>query len=127
MSNAEQSRSILVIGPDPEIANYLAKHAHSGAARLQVTRAETGTMDDIKRVRPDVLVYDLETPGTGGKLLLEQVRGDSATAEVCIIMLVTQETVFLPSGKEKAYPDVLITHPVDREELRRLVMRCLQP
>jgi CheY-like chemotaxis protein len=89
----------------------VAGEAEDGAAAVAAAR----------RLRPDVVLMDIQMPGMSGLDLTRQLKADPATRDIAIIAV----TAYAMKGdREKAHDagcDAYVTKPIDKEELRRIV------
>ena len=78
---------VLVIDDEPDIVALVAYHlAKSGYSVSTATNGSEG-LAMAKRDKPSLIVLDLMLPGLSGFEVMEQLRGDPATARVAVLML----------------------------------------
>ncbi len=78
---------ILVVDDEPEIVALVAYHLAKAGYRVSTAASGKDALDMARRERPALIVLDLMLPGMSGFDVLEQVRLESATREVGVLML----------------------------------------
>ena len=126
MQEHQPHSTILLLGLTPALAARLAGDVGNTAFVVHTAKPVADPFGQVKQVQPDLLICDLDAPGIGGKQLVEHLRSDPATEQVCVMVIGTQQQMFLPSGAEKAYPDAMLDKPLDYESLLRLIRECLR-
>jgi len=71
---ALSSVHVLVVDDSPEIRMLVADVLEAGGATVTVAETAEIALDRLERLRPDVLVSDLEMPGGDGYWLIGKVR-----------------------------------------------------
>lgn len=79
--------NVLVVDDEPNIV--LSLEFLMEQAGFQVTTAEDGeqALESIKNAQPDLILLDISLPGISGFDVLEQLRGQTETVALPIIML----------------------------------------
>ncbi len=78
---------VLVVDDEPDIVALVAYHlAKSGYAVSTATSGPEG-LALARRDKPSLVVLDLMLPGLSGLEVMEQLRGDPATARMAVLML----------------------------------------
>ena len=78
---------ILVVDDEPDIVALVAYHlAKSGYSVSTATSGPEG-LAVAQRDKPSLIVLDLMLPGLSGLEVMEELRGDSATARIAVLML----------------------------------------
>jgi diguanylate cyclase (GGDEF)-like protein len=119
-----QNATILTVDDDPAVLDALA--VVLGAAGLRVARCDNPALfwDVLERVRPDMVVLDVDMPGVSGLELCRALRGDSRWEGLPVMVLTArtdQDTVVEVFG---AGADDYSTKPlVGPEVLARIVGR----
>ncbi len=111
--------SVLVVGPKP-IADALVAPTAEGAKAIDVERTEDGlaAIDLARAVAPDVIVIDVDRPGS--RELLESLRKDPLTASAAVVALGAwarseEASAFLSAGATRA-----VHKPVSPDALQRV-------
>lgn len=78
---------VLVVDDEPDIVALVAYHlAKSGYSVSTATNGAEG-LAAARREKPALVVLDLMLPGLSGLQVMEELRGDSATAGIAVLML----------------------------------------
>src|SRR6202163_3501211 len=78
---------VLVVDDEPDIVALVAYHlAKSGYTVSTATSGPEG-LAVARRDKPSIIVLDLMLPGLSGLEVMEELRGDSATAGIAVLML----------------------------------------
>jgi DNA-binding NtrC family response regulator len=115
----------LCVDDDPEItraiemvlSNYDVNVIRDCCGRLGVW--------DVYQSNPDIIITDLRMPDGNGQLLLEQVRSNTQTAHIPVIVLTGQRDPHLPGRMKHLGATGFLQKPVHCErllaEIRRFV------
>jgi DNA-binding response OmpR family regulator len=77
---------ILIVEPDPEIADLIARQSLTPLGyRVQVTRAAEEAINEIARFAPDLVIANLSLPGLSGKDLLVALNSQGLESPVVVI------------------------------------------
>ncbi len=78
---------VLVVDDEPDIVALVAYHlAKSGYTVSTATSGPEG-LAVARRDKPSIVVLDLMLPGLSGLQVMEELRGDSATSRIAVLML----------------------------------------
>jgi len=78
---------VLVVDDEPDIVALVAYHlAKSGYTVSTATSGPEG-LAVARRDKPSIIVLDLMLPGLSGLEVMEELRGDSATSGIAVLML----------------------------------------
>jgi two-component system phosphate regulon response regulator PhoB len=78
---------VLVVDDEPDIVALVAYHlAKSGYTVSTATSGPEG-LAIARRDKPSIVVLDLMLPGLSGLEVMEELRGDSATSRIAVLML----------------------------------------
>jgi two-component system, OmpR family, phosphate regulon response regulator PhoB len=78
---------VLVVDDEPDIVALVAYHlAKSGYTVSTATTGPEG-LAVARRDKPSIIVLDLMLPGLSGLEVMEELRGDSATSSIAVLML----------------------------------------
>ena len=78
---------VLVVDDEPDIVALVAYHlAKSGYSVSTATSGPEG-LAIARRDKPSIVVLDLMLPGLSGLEVMEELRGDSATSRIAVLML----------------------------------------
>lgn len=111
------SHRILVVDDEPDITALVAYHLARAGYRVSTAATGTEALHSAREERPDVVVLDLMLPGHSGYDVLSELRRDSDTRDVGIILLTARrEEVDRIRGLELGADDYL-TKPFSPQEL----------
>lgn len=127
----ERRRKVLVIDDEPDLVEMIRMALES---QFEVVTAYNGKegVEKAQSDKPDVIVLDIMMPEKDGFTACQELKGDSRTASIPILILTgvgeffgrTQYTK--ASGMEIEAED-FISKPVDPNELVRRVKALLTP
>ena len=117
--------SLLIV--DDTAANVLLLRALLAARGYQVDSAGNAeeAWQAIARRRPDLILMDLQLPGTDGLTLTRQLRAEPGGADLLIIAVTSYA---MAADREKALRagcDDYVSKPIDTRQLPGLVARHL--
>ena len=118
--------SILVVEDEPAILELLKVNlADAGYDVTSAEDAETA-QESLKQRLPDLVLLDWMLPGQSGLALAKQLRGDSRTRDLPIIMVTARtEEADKVTGLE-AWVDDYVTKPFSPRELKARVRSVLR-
>jgi len=82
-------------------------------------------LEKIEQQRPDLLLLDLEMPRMNGLELTAQLRRESATVDLPVIMITSRSTVKHREEAERVGVDHYLTKPYQEEQLEALILESL--
>jgi two-component system, OmpR family, phosphate regulon response regulator PhoB len=84
---AVPSERVLVVDDEPDIVALVAYHlAKSGYSVSTAANGPDG-LAAARREKPSLVILDLMLPGLSGLEVMEELRGDSATSSIAVLML----------------------------------------
>lgn len=115
--------NVLVVDDDPDILALLERQL--GAAGYEVTRAGSAAIAraSLENAKPDLIIADINMPGTSGVELVASLREDPALARIPVIYLTGLEENTELAVKTLGYP--LLAKPLAGGELLELVAQQL--
>jgi PleD family two-component response regulator len=113
-----ETRSILLIDDDPLVRRIVIKTLT--AAGYQVTEASSGVegLAFAKREPPDLILLDLMMPGMDGFEVCKQLRQNSPTANIPVLMLTALDQTEAKVRGLQTGADDYITKPFNLDELQ---------
>jgi CheY-like chemotaxis protein len=101
---------ILVVDDEPDVLFLLRVIFERAGHEVMEAQHGRAALDAIETRKPDVIVTDLMMPVMDGRELLENLRSDSRTASIPILILTAN-----PNGAIKA--DVIMRKPFSNAEI----------
>src|SRR5256885_14429135 len=122
--------SILVVEDEPAILELIK--VNLADAGYEVKAAENAEManEALKQELPDLVLLDWMLPGQSGLALAKQLRGDTRTRELPIIMVTARSEEADKVAGLEAWVDDYVTKPFSPRELKariKSVLRRLAP
>src|SRR5258708_4047880 len=118
---------ILVIDDDEQVASYVQLSFALNGYKVEWLQDGRQALEKARAMIPDAIILDLKMPGTSGFRVCEQLRNDTHTRAIPIIIV---------SGSWKnaedrirsieAGADDFLTKPFDTNELMARIKRMLQ-
>ena len=78
---------IQIIEDDPDQASLIDREVRKAGYRTNVARDGVTGLDDVRRLRPALVVLDIMLPGMDGHDICRRLREDPQTREIPIIMM----------------------------------------
>ncbi|MGB8651688.1 MAG: response regulator [Mycobacteriales bacterium] len=108
---------VLVVDDDPAVARFLAVDLEREGYAVDVLRNGSQVLEHAIATSPDLVLLDVELPGTNGVEVLRQVRAHPVTASLPVILLTgraaaTDKVIGLAAGA-----DDYVVKPFDTLEL----------
>lgn len=118
------SKTILVIDDDPEIGAYLRQVLTTEGFHVTVGERAVEAVNLFERLQPDVLLLDINMPGSDGFFALKRIRMRSQSG--VIIMISAREGVDDIQEALDHGADDYIVKPIDRGTLVRKIQKHLK-
>jgi DNA-binding response OmpR family regulator len=127
-SSAESNHQSVLIVDDESMARTMLRLMLVRAG-FHVSEAEDGfdALEKVRKSQPDVVLLDVMMPGMDGFAVCEQLRSESGTADLPIIMLSAKTDLDSINKGLRAGATVYLTKPISPEELTRHVKEALIP
>lgn len=95
---------------------------------ITVTTAESGeeALDKLKGTIPDLIILDVVLPGKSGFEVCREIKADSSTGKVPVIICSTKGSEMDKFWGMKQGADAYIPKPVDKDELFSTVKRLIK-
>jgi DNA-binding response OmpR family regulator len=117
MNQPEQQSQILVVDDDPDTSAILVRYVRREGFAVMAVSSGAECVRLAKQHPPDVILLDLMMPEMDGFAVCRELRADSATAEIPVIMLTARDDLDARAqGMELGISD-FIAKPVVRAEL----------
>jgi type IV pilus assembly protein PilB len=113
-------RRVLVVEDSPTIVSVVKYFLELEGFEVFVAGEGRSGLEIARRENPDVIVSDVNMPGMGGVEMVRELRGDSRTSHMRILMLTSEASVEAETEGLAAGADDYILKPV---EPRRLAAR----
>src|SRR3979411_3054958 len=78
---------VLVVDDEPDIVALVAYHLAKSGYTVSTATSGTEGLAVARRDKPSIIVLDLMLPGLSGLEVMEELRGDSATSRIAVLML----------------------------------------
>ena len=84
---ATTAERVLVVDDEPDIVALVAYHLAKSGYSVSTATSGTDGLAAARREKPALVVLDLMLPGLSGLEVMEELRGDSATSGIAVLML----------------------------------------
>jgi diguanylate cyclase (GGDEF)-like protein len=108
---------ILVVDDDPDIGRFIEVNLRTHGFEVHLASDGLEALEKATEVRPDLAVVDVMMPRMDGFQVVERLRGDPRTSDVCIIMLTAKALTADKVLGLTAGADDYIIKPFDPVEL----------
>ncbi len=78
---------VLVVDDEPDIVALVAYHLAKSGYTVSTAASGTEGLAVARRDKPSIIVLDLMLPGLSGLEVMEELRADSATSGIAVLML----------------------------------------
>jgi signal transduction histidine kinase/CheY-like chemotaxis protein len=121
---AERAGSVLIVEDDRRSADLLRVYLERAGYTVAIARDGVEGLEFVRRLEPAAVILDILLPRLNGWDLLAQLKGDSATSAipVVIVSMVDEQGAGFALGAA----DYLVK-PVDRSQLLDALARCAVP
>jgi CheY-like chemotaxis protein len=117
---------ILVADDDPEICTLIKTVLAKGPYEVTAcSDAESALVHMQQDARFDILISDFMLPGISGIELIAQVRQNSATARIPIVMISGHSNYLMDARAKAAGANAFLNKPFSLTQLRSLVNELL--
>lgn len=119
---AEESRRVLVVDDDPDVALFVKTVLERrGGCVVETVGDGVAAIAALGTFRPDVVVTDIQMPGLSGIELLTAIRLD--TAWLPVVVMTAHVSVDYAVSALRAQADEFLTKPLDSTHLVEVVTR----
>ena len=80
-------KTILIIEDDEELTNLLRKILRKKGFQAEAVTSVARLPEEVRRLKPDLVLLDLSLPDTGGEAIFGGLRADPVTTGVPIIVM----------------------------------------
>lgn len=116
VSGPQEAPVVLVVEDDTVLRRYLAEHL-SVEHRVVTSTSAEGAVTALARLRPDLVVCDLQLPGAGGEHLVHHLQGDPELAGIPIVVVSGRNDDEQRIRLLRAGIDDYVTKPFSPDEL----------
>src|SRR6476619_7329990 len=78
---------VLVVDDEPDIVALVAYHLAKSGYSVSTATSGTEGLAAARREKPSLIILDLMLPGLSGLEVREEVRGDTTTSGIAVLML----------------------------------------
>jgi PAS domain S-box-containing protein len=118
---------ILVVEDSPTQAQHLARLLGGEPGyRVRIAADGHAGLDEVRRLRPHLVISDIAMPGMDGFTLCRTLKDDPAHAAIPVVLLTRLNTLQDIVRGLDAGADSFVRKPYDPDELRTRVRRILQ-
>lgn len=123
---AELAPRILVVDDEPDIVALVVYHLAKAGYRVSSASTGPDAVAEARRERPTLIVLDLMLPGMSGFDVLREVRADSDTKDIAVLMLTARKDEPDRIKGLELGADDYITKPFSPQELVLRVQAILR-
>jgi len=110
---------VFIIEDDPKL-NEIMTITLEGDFEVESSKDGNEALEKLKSITPQILVLDLNLPGTPGASILSQIREDSRFADTRVILTTADERQAETLTDDA---DIVLLKPVSPAQLHDLAMR----
>ena len=111
------AEKVLIVDDEPESLKLFGYSLHRQGYEVFVAQSGQEALDNIRKYKPDLVVLDIMMPGMDGFEVCRQIRADSETKSLLVMMLTAKsEKEDVVAGFESGADDYL-SKPVSLAEL----------
>lgn len=83
---------VLIVDDDPTVHKLITKKLGSEAYQVQSVFDATSALDEVGRVKPDLVILDLMMPRASGIEVCKAIKSNRETKNVMVLILSAKET-----------------------------------
>lgn len=126
MEEPSGTKSILVVDDDQGIVNTIKEDLESEGYRVHVGFDGQMAVALARRVKPDLIILDIDMPITSGIKALEYLRKFPETQTIPVIFLTGLDSANVYPVLDTSPRVAHLKKPLDLEHLNEMVRHCLQ-
>ena len=119
------SRKVLLIEDEPNIIEAIRFLLSRDGWNVHTHANGSDAVEEVARVTPDLLVLDMMLPGRSGMDILRDLRADTATADLPVLMLTARGQTRDRDMAEKAGVSRFMTKPFSNSEVLNAVRELI--
>ena len=119
------SRKVLLIEDEPNIIEAIRFLLSRDGWNVHTHANGLDAVEEVARVTPDLLVLDMMLPGRSGMDILRDLRADTATADLPVLMLTARGQTRDRDMAEKAGVSRFMTKPFSNSEVLNAVRELI--
>jgi DNA-binding response OmpR family regulator len=120
MSN-EATPKILVIDDEPQVTEIIEAFLKNAGHTVHVANQAVEGLELARKVKPDIILLDIMMPGTDGYGICNELKADSATANIPVVFLTGKDRADDQGRSFKVGGDMFIKKPFSCERLLEIV------
>lgn len=125
MPEATRSGVILIVDDDPGTIHLLARSLRD-FGRIKFATSGDSAMSMVRELQPDLVLLDLELPGTGGVAILQSIRGDPALKDTAVVCISAHISATVSRHLQDLGVDGMIQKPVAAPLMARIARNILK-
>ena len=119
-------KKIVVVEDEPDILELLSYNLRREGFEVLVALDGAKGMSLIQKIRPDLVLLDLMLPGIGGLDICRQLKADSATQQIPIIMVTAYANLDAVSGARDTGVNEIMAKPLSVAALEKRIRHVLE-
>ncbi|MHC4448010.1 MAG: ATP-binding protein, partial [Planctomycetota bacterium] len=117
---AADARLVLVIDDDPNVQDLMSRTLAKEGFRVELASDGAEGLEAARRLQPDLITLDVMMSGLDGWAVLKELKDDSKTQDIPVIMLTMIDEKNLGYALGAAE---YLTKPVDRQRLAKVLSK----
>ena len=109
----QESLRVLYADDDPILREFAAVHLATETCDVVTAEDGVAALEEIGRIRPDILLLDLEMPRMDGFEALHRLRGNPSTAHLPVIVVTGREDVAAIDRAFEAGATSFVSKPIN--------------
>ena len=116
-------KCVLIYDDDAEILMLCRMILQKQNYRLETRTTCDNIIDDIKSLKPDVILMDLWIPQMGGEKAIEHIRGNPVSKDIPVLLFSANDDIGKISKRSKA--NGYVQKPFDIHEFKKEIEKWL--
>jgi DNA-binding response OmpR family regulator len=125
---ANEKKRVLIVDDDEDVLVYLSTWFMDQGMEVEIARNGMEATEKVQAKKPDLITLDIVMPQKTGVRFYRDVRGNTETASIPIIIITGVQhefESFISHRRTAPPPEGYISKPFGRDELRATVERVL--
>ncbi len=113
----EEKKKILLVDDEPDLVQLVSLRLQAAGYEVEVAYDGQQALDQVKKVRPDLIILDLMLPKFDGYKVCRLLKFDERTSRIPILIFTARAQVEDVTLASECGADAYLTKPFDAQTL----------